>query len=427
MIEWLANPLLVFLAVWGTSAGLYLAGVFAGTFPFPHPLTVGALLLNVAAFSLGYLTWSVFRGLVPQRTGIPFADATPLTPERMRRALAFTLLMGAISLGLILYRVAVIAAHFDTGFLHLLTHPALLRLRLVTFIEAGVSRTSPMVMLLSVTGGLFAVGFVLLGVSLRVDPTGRKYVYLGGFLLVAFVTCLLNLSRYDMVVSILYLILAYCATGPGAGEKRRPVWGLLVPIVAVVVMFAVVELLLHKGAEYGQSGRLRGFLFSLYWYLASPIAAFNEFLIHFPGGHDLGQNTFFPFFKWLHRLHLVPEPAMSVYGEFVFIPHPANVYTYLRHFYEDFGLLGVAVIPYLLGSLLAAIKSRASRSFPFLNLYVALLAPVAFSFYSYPLVSSQFYLQILFGFVLFRYLLSSPPWQADSQAQSALGPPLADP
>jgi len=421
MIEWLANPLLVFLAVWGTTMALYLAGVFAGTFPFPHPLTVGVLLLNIAAFSLGYLTRSVFKGLAPQRIDSSLTSGRPLTPERMRQALAFTLLMGVIALALILYRVAVIAAYFDTGFLHLLTHPALLRLRLVTFIEAGVSRTSPMVMLLSVTSGLFAVGFVLLGVSLHVETSAKTYACLGGFLLVAFVMCLLNLSRYDMVVSILYLILAYCATGSLAGEKHRPAWGLLLAVLAVAIMFAVVELLLHKGAQYGQSGRLRGFLFSLYWYLASPIAAFDEFLTNFQGSHDLGQNTFFPFFKWLHRLHLVPAPAISVYGEFVFIPHPANVYTYLRNFYEDFGLLGVTVIPYLLGWLIAAIKAPARRCFPFLNLYVALLAPIAFSFYSYPLVSSQFYLQILFGFVLFRYLLSSPPWQADSQAQSADG------
>jgi oligosaccharide repeat unit polymerase len=89
----------------------------------------------------------------------------------------------------------------------------------------------------------------------------------------------------------------------------------------------------------------------------------------------------------------------------VYIPYPANVYTYLRSFYEDFGLLGVAVVPYLFGGLLAALQGPAGRYVPCLYLYVALLTPILFSFFSYPLLSSQFYLQILFAFLFFRYTL----------------------
>jgi oligosaccharide repeat unit polymerase len=403
--ECLVNPLLLFLSVWGVTIALYLAGVFAGTFPFPHALTVGALLLNIGTFSLGYLTWALLKGLTPQSIDPPHMDARPLTPKRMQRALAFTLLMGAIALLLMLYRVAIIAAHGNVGFWELLTNPYLLRLKLVIFIGMGVSQTSLMIMLISLTSGLFAIGFVLLGVFLYLDVTARRYVYLLAFLLIALATCLMNLSRYDMTVSIMYLILAYGVMSASAqGEKRRRVTrDLLLPVVAVVIIFAAIELLLRKSATYGEAGSLRGVLFSFYWYLASPIAALNDFLAGFQGDYGLGQKTFFPFYKWLYRLHLVAQPSISAYGEFVYIPYPANVYTYLRNFYEDFGLLGVALVPYALGWLTAAIKDRASRYFPFLNLYVFLLVPILFSFYSYPLLSSQFYLQILFGFLFFRY------------------------
>ncbi len=407
MMECLVNPLLVFLAVWVMAGTLYVGGVLAGLFPSPGALTVGALLLNIVAFSLGYLTWTLFKNLVPAGLEPVRAPARPVTPERMERALAFTLLMGVAALLLMLYRVTVMAAYFHMGFLDLLRHPALLRFGLILFLERAVSQTSLMVKLISVTSSFFAIGFVLLGVFLRLDVTRRKYLYLGGFLLVAFATCLTNLSRYDMTVYVMYLILAYCMTGSLArSEKHRRIdWNLLLPALTIVIIFAVVELLLRKGATYGRTDRLQGFLYSLYWYLASPIAAFNEFLAGFHGSYDLGRNTFFPFFKWLHRFHLIPAPDLSVFTEWVFIPHAANVYTYLRNFYEDFGLLGVAVIPYALGWLLAVIKGPACRSFPFLNLYVALLVPVAFSFYSYPLLASQFYLQILFAFVFFRYAL----------------------
>jgi oligosaccharide repeat unit polymerase len=315
-----------------------------------------------------------------------------------------------------LYRVAVIAASSQTSVLNLLRHPDLLRFGVVQFIETGALRVSPMTMLISLTSAFFAIGFVLLGVFLCLDPRARKYAYLLGFLLVAFAMCLVNLSRYDMTVNVLYLVLAYGVTSasvPGAA-RSRVVRDLLPPVAAVTVIFVVVELLLRKSGTFGPTGNWRSVLFSFYWYLASPTAAFNEFVTAFPGVYSLGEKTFAPFLKWLSRLHLAAPPTVTVYGEFVWIPYPANTYTYLRNFYEDFGILGVALLPYTFGALLGALKSRAERYFHFLNAYVFLLVPIIFSFYCYPLLSSQLYLQLLFGFLFFRYALVVP-----SDAQSA--------
>jgi len=116
---------------------------------------------------------------------------------------------------------------------------------------------------------------------------------------------------------------------------------------------------------------------------------------------------FFPLYKWLCKLHVVPPPNLSIYGEMIFIPHPANAYTYLRNLYEDFGMLGVAVVPFLLGAVTSALRTRACRYFHNLNLYVILLAFILFSFYNYSLFSNQVYLQILFAFIFFRYEFKS--------------------
>jgi oligosaccharide repeat unit polymerase len=275
----------------------------------------------------------------------------------------------------------------------------------VQFIETGALQVSPLTMLISLTNAFFAIGFVLLGVFLCLDTTVRRYVYLLGFLLVAFATCLINLSRYDMTVSVLYVVLAYCVTSASVrgAARSRVIRDLLPPMAAVAVIFVVVELLLRKSATYGPAGNWRSVLFSFYWYLASPTAAFDEFLAGFPGVYSLGEKTFAPFVKWLYHFHLAAQPTVTIYGEFVWVPYPANTYTYLRNFYEDFGILGVALVPYAFGALLAAIKDRADRYFHFLNLYVFLLVPIIFSFYCYPLLSSQLYLQLLFGFLFFRY------------------------
>jgi oligosaccharide repeat unit polymerase len=401
------HPLFLFLAVWSVALALYGAGVAAGTFPFPHALTIVALWLNIATFSLGYLTWALLRRPVAPCVGLLPHPRAPAPPRQIERALVFTLVMGMTALGLMLYRAAQMAVRSHTGLLQLLTSPYLLRSQLVEFIEASAWQTSPMVMLLSVSTGLFTIGFILLGVFLRLDGTFRRYVYLFGFLLVAFATCMVNLSRYDMTMDIMYLVLAYGVADAFAPDRtrRRLARDLLAPAVGLVIIFVAVEILLRKSATYGESGTWRSILFSLYWYVASPIAALNDFLVHFPGDYTLGERTFAPFFKWLSRFHLIPEHSFSVFGEFVLIPYPANAYTYLRNFYEDFGLLGVAVVPYGFGCLLAATKELARRHFQFLNLHVLVLVPILFSFFSYPLLSSQFYLQILFGFIFFRYEL----------------------
>ncbi len=54
---------------------------------------------------------------------------------------------------------------------------------------------------------------------------------------------------------------------------------------------------------------------------------------------------------------------------------------------------------------MAALKGPAQRHFQYLNVYLLLLVPLMFSWFHYCLQSSQFYLQILFGFILFRYEL----------------------
>ncbi len=443
MIRWPVNPLCLFLLVWGMATALYLIGVGNGTFVPPDALTVALVLLNVVTFSLGYFTWALFHGLDPKPANLAPDGGRPLRRDALVRALNFTLAVGGIALLLEMYRLLVIARHFDTTWLDLATHPGLFRIRLVTFIGENVFRTSGIVMLLSITSSLFSIGFVLLGVFLHVDRTRRKYVYLAAFLAISLTVGVIHLSRYETTSNILYLVFAYCfaaSLDPSGSDSRRSSLvpcrascvvrpakesrlriphpalrttnSLVIPIGAVVLVFAAIDILLHKSSEYDQPSQLEGFVFHLYWYLASPLAAFNEFVSTFTGDHLGGQSTFFPLYKWLCRLHLAHETEVSFYGERALLPYMANTYTYLRNFYEDFGILGVTIIPYLLGWIAAAVRERARRHFQYLNLYLVLLLFILFSFYNFFLISNQVYLQILFGFVLFRYRIDPSPPEA---------------
>lgn len=445
MMRCLTHPLFLYLAVWAVAGAAYLAGMLAGVFPDPEPITVGAVLLNLLTFALGYLTWRLFvarRSSLVARYARKTSEACPErsrgAPRATRAALKLTALCGVLALALGLYRVAVVAAHSDSSFFALLANPGLLRLRLVMYIEASLGRISYIPMLISLTSSLFAIGFVLLGVFLYVDRTKSKYLYLAGFLVVGLAIGLTNLSRYEVTVNVLYLIFAYavmsvsdsevCPVGfapprPSADAVggvnptlhdpqtpgRRAGRDILLPLATVAVLFVAIDLLLGKSSAYAQPDRLRGALFSLYWYLASPLAAFNDFLSTFDGHYHLGEYTLFPFYKWLHRLDLVAAPQISFYGEMTYLPFMTNVYTYLRNLYEDFGLIGVAVVPYLLGWATCAVRPLAARRFAFLNLCVVLLVLLSFSFYNYFLMSSQVYLQVALAFLFFRFDLPTRP------------------
>jgi oligosaccharide repeat unit polymerase len=446
MTRYLVNPLLLFLAVWGTAVALYAGGLYAGTFPAPQSALWAAVLLNVGGFSLGYLTWAAFQsrrppasskarveGVSPSDRGRDARDtalfhADILSPDKIARLLQFTGLMGLAALSLGVYRTAVIASQLGTSFHGLLTDPGMLRVGFAMFVTAGVFETSWIVMLNSITSGLFSIGFVLLGVLLHVDSGRRKYFYLCGFLLITLAIGLTSVSRYEVTVNIVYMVFAYCLVrglngrqqesqmprqwqmGRPSASSRLPLppVSVLLPLVAAAVLFFIIDILLRKSAEYGRPDRLQGFVYHLFWYLASPLAAFNEFLTTFDSHYHLGQCTFFPFYKWLSRFHLAPEADISVFGEFVVIPYVANVYTYLRNFYEDFGMIGVVTVPYVLGLATSALRARAGGYFPYLNLYLVLLVFILFSFYNFFLFSNQVYLQILFGFLFFRYRL--PAW-----------------
>lgn len=423
MMQCLANPLCLFLLVWSGATTLYLGGAWHGIFPAPSSFTLALLFLNVVTFALGYLTWTLFRGLDASAESPPIASVRPFTHKAMARALKFTLLMGMAVLALEMYRVVMIARYFQTTWSDLVTQPELFRIRMVAFIQDTLMQTSGTVMLLSVTSSLFSIGFVLLGVMLHVDATKRKYVYLLAHLAILLMIGLIHLSRYEVTANILYTVFAYCFTaslnrpsGRASAAKRHRSGDrfsqrgfrlshlkLVVPLATIVMLFVLIDMLLGKSSEYGLGSRLQGILFHFYWYLAGPLAAFNEFVTTFVGDLQWGRSMFLPVYKWLCRLQLAEAVEINYYGEKVLVPYMSNVFTYLRNFYEDFGILGVAIVPYLLGWAVATVRMRARRQFSFLNLYLVLLLVILFSFYHFSLVSNQLYLQVFFGFVLFRY------------------------
>lgn len=406
MTRYLVNPLFLYLAVWISVTGLYVAGVNAEFFPSPSPLIWWAVALNVTAFSLGCGTWGLWRRRTTDGAECcAFADSA-LTAQSLRRYLKITLLFGVLAVALCAVRVAVLAWTYEIELSRLIASSHLWRQTLTRPIAPNMMAARLCTIAITVTCSVFSVGFVLLGILLYLGRGRSRHGIVILFLLTALGVGLLSLARKEVTINILFMALSYLCLHQRY-RTRRPrevARHLVVPVVALVLLFALVDVLLRKGAIYDPGRRLMGFLVSIYWYLAAPLAAFGEFLKTHDHDWYLGQSVFLPFYKWLARLHLVPPAdAMSIiHMEKLHIPYMVNVYTYLRNIYEDFGFFGLAVIPYLLGLLAGGIRRRAERFLPYLNFYMIVLVVLVFSFYDHLLVSNQYYLQAFFGFLLFR-------------------------
>jgi oligosaccharide repeat unit polymerase len=365
-------------------------------------------VLNVGTFALGYLTSGMLGQLTSSRGNLLVPQGVPLTEERLKRSLRITLACGIIALLLCAARVLIVSGTYNVSVMRLISDPDLFRRRLVAYVGGGINQTRASTMAISAASSMASIGFVLLGLLLYVGRRKSRYVYFVLFLILSLAVAVLNLSRKEFVVNLLFLTLSYVSAHCLYRQRKTAevLRNLTVPVVAVLMLFMLIDVLLDKGLLYNPRSRLLGFLFSIYWYLTAPLAAFGEFLTDRQDSYLMGQSLFLPLYKWLARFDLAAPPTIALYGNKVYIPHMVNVYSYLRNIYEDFGVWGVAVVPYVLGWITAALRFRARLFLPYLNIYLILLVLIVFSFYNYLLISTQFYLQAFFGLAFFRFRLA---------------------
>jgi len=406
MARYLVNPLFLYLAIWVSVTVSYVAGVNKAFFPAPTPRVYWAVGLSVATFVLGYLTWNLIRRTKTDPDRLYWSAAPVLSAKLLRRYLRITLVFGLLAVAFCALRVVVLARTHEIDLLRLVTDSILWRETVTRPITPDMIGMRACTIAITVTCSIFSIGFVLLGILLYLGRDRWRYGTVTLFLLTALGVGLLSLARKEVTINLAFLVLSYLFMHQHYHSRRtrKMAMHLVVPAVALVILFLLVDILLQKGANYDPAHRLRGFLLSIYWYIASPVAAFSEFLKTHDGNWRLGESVFLPIYKWLARAHLVPPPdAMSImHMEKIYIPYMANVYTYLRNIYEDFGFVGLAVLPYLLGLLSAALRARAGQSVPYLNFYLIVLIVIVFSFYDHLLISNQYYLQAFFGYLLFR-------------------------
>jgi oligosaccharide repeat unit polymerase len=172
-------------------------------------------------------------------------------------------------------------------------------------------------------------------------------------------------SRQGILVGLLelfvsFILMRYFLNAKNIKVKfnRKHIMVATTLILSLVIIAAgLIRVLRNKSEDYGGTSRVLrsysgGLIISpqVYFYFASQIGVFNKFLEEDKERYPVGSSTFMPVYKFLAKVGLVDKIDTQHKG--YMIPNWSNTGTYLRDVYNDFGVSGIVLIPFLLGLLL---------------------------------------------------------------------------
>lgn len=374
-------PLYVFLGIWGLVFFFYNLKLF-NIYPASAP-TVHLILFGILAFALGYIIFTIYD---VQGLRIPDRDLSeklnPTTMAWLVIGLAFTTILGAF---LIIYTVSIelggAEAYYNTP----------IRVRNL-FTGYQNNPLTPPPLSFKVGNYLINTGFagtVFGGVLFSLN---HKFRYLGILIIPAFIfASTVTIGRYTLVNSLIFFIFAYIISTyylkPGLRKKRLIeicIYSAAFVIFLGVFTFILLEFRTTQGTE---SAVKEYTLKSSYLYLTGGITALDNFL-----DQDFallyGQSSFRSIFRWLIQLEMWDESNLKVVHEPFTLVTPSisiNTYTFVKSFFEDFGITGVLFFSFIFGALCKLANYAAFRKFSFIRsgIAITLIFAALMSFYSF--------------------------------------------
>jgi len=352
---------------WFSPFGIY-GLVWVGTLILLHipiinyyPLTIETLTViwtSFYCFAMGSLTVGIGSSIRRRKNNsVGFRNNNKIRMMRnekwIRVAVSFFSAISLLGLlGIILFLVR------SFGFMGLFTYQAALYRRVTLtsvpgeFSTKGVSYYLAFIYSAATLSGYYmAMGFgPFIGLYLLfLDIILFEIIYMGRAEILTF---------FFLFLSAYYLSLKYSriVTYFNKDLKRNKTYvTFLFGFLAVISIFIIVSFLLGKGSSeellYYSSIQLPALLYDIYVYPTGSVCAFNSWLSN-RGLNQLllGQVTFYPIAIILHKIGILKQLANTSYVlENAYTPIPVNTFTYLRPLYEDFGILGIIVIPYMVG------------------------------------------------------------------------------
>lgn len=152
------------------------------------------------------------------------------------------------------------------------------------------------------------------------------------------------------------------------------------------------------------------FLIQIYDYFTAPLAKFNQVSIHDSPEYSFGWSSFRPLMYLLYKFGIFSSYSDTEYlFEEYRLPFYGNVSPAIRFFYEDFGVFGVFLIPYLFMLISCSLQFQLARKFSFGKFAVLISFILAFFGNTgvWAMWYQHFYLVLLIAYIIQNRLLIS--------------------
>ena len=383
------NPLVVYLGVWITVYMLYVGNFVS--FNEVNPKTWIALMSGHIMFTVGGLHSIIYShhafGARSQVTGDSvFALTAKKYVYGKWMSIFFLLGLGVFSL----YVSDVLSQYGSLS--EVLLAPWVIRAG-IGELEIGHSyKFIYLMMPLSVISSLYLL-------------FNRRNIVAWVILFAALFSTIATTGRSNFVWCVIWISFAFMYGWRINKLTPKMLFGTTFVLILSLTTFVIMGFWLGKSIENQTSFRDYGtygnFLVLPYVYLEGGIPAFQA---HLEEGETkkFGRNSFLPLVK-LYKF-LKNEPAPSEIEEFVDIPFPFNTSTYLLPAFQDFGLLGVVVMPFIYG--FGAMLCFSYMWYCEQNLFMIFLSSlitsvIVFSFGSNKMVSFATWMFVLVGYIFF--------------------------
>ena len=177
--------------------------------------------------------------------------------------------------------------------------------------------------------------------------------------------------------------------------------GIFVMLISILVLridFTGIRQISSEQILYYATG-------SIYSYFAGPLVALNQFLIE-DNSWTMGASMFRGLIKWLVRFYIFDESAvLDFYYSFKHIgkSYYLNTFTYIRPFFEDFGVFGLLIFSYSFGMTVSFFYQKVLNNFSYVKLNLAglMVFSLIMSFYNFTLFNIA---SILYSIAIIKML-----------------------
>ena len=259
-------------------------------------------------------------------------------------------------------------------------------------------------------GGLsYLIFFLPLAITIAFSIKNKKLIILS--IVLNAVISLVRVSKFDLLVVIIFLLFSYLKYGEKKSSSIRKYLIFISVFMGIPFIFDWFYSLRFQQESVNAnfqlsttsiSESLSGAISLPYLYFTTAWSNLTQTVLSVTE-FNYGAYTFFPFFSAIQLDDLISKVSSKVIYR-----HPFNTYAFLTDFYMDFGILGVIVIPFLIGLLVFySYKKSLVASNPIKDgQFIILAIPTLMLFFSnhFTSVGYPFIVYILYGIIgyLFR-------------------------